>query len=153
MRSCHRFRRNAPNMSAKVGVFFVVYHGRSRRTCLPLLPTAAYHTTLALNTNHDIGCARSTLRAQRTCGSCKPTNCLLSWNATSILQRRQYPLTTNSALTSALVANSASSRHTPLGSRTSTSVTGSVLLPAYHSTFRTTCTRNRRLWLANSIVL
>ena len=44
-------------------------------------------------------------------GSCNPTNCLLSWNATSMLQRRQQPDTTNSADAPTLVANSTSSRH------------------------------------------
>src|SRR6185295_6228318 len=98
-------------MSANVGVLFVVYHGRSLSTCEPSRPATAYHRTVRLWTNHAIGWARSTLPALHTWGSCRPSSCLLSKNATSTLQRRQYPAITNSAEASELVASNASSRH------------------------------------------
>src|SRR4051794_20334249 len=72
-----------------------------------------YHRIVSDPTNHAIGCARSTLRALHTRGSCSPRNCLLSKNASSTLQRRQYPLITNAAEALGSVATSASSRHCP----------------------------------------
>src|SRR5205807_76859 len=76
-------------MSVNVGATFPLYHGRSRRTCGPYRPASAYHSTVTLNTNHAMGCARSTLAALQTRGSCRPRNCLLSKKATSTPQRRQ----------------------------------------------------------------
>ena len=50
----------------------------------------------------------------------------------------------NAAETVGSVATSASSRHCPSGSRTSTTVTGSSPQPVYHRTPRTTWMRRRR---------
>ena len=96
--SCsHICNRNAPSMSVNVGVTLVLYHGRSRWTWEPLCPSRQYHRIVSDARNHAIGCARSTLRSLQTWGSCNPKCCLLSKNASSTLQRRQYPWMTNSA--------------------------------------------------------
>ena len=50
------------------------------------------------------------------------------------------------------VDTSASSRHCPDGSRTRTTITGSVLLPLYQSTSRITCTRSSFAPFGKSIV-
>src|SRR5262245_29771550 len=139
-------------MSLNVGTTFRAYQGRSLSTCAPAWPPAAYHSTVSVPTNHAIGCARSTLRALHTRGSCNPRYCLLSKNASSILHRRQYPWITNTAETVGSVATSASSRHCPSGSRTSTIITGSPPHPVYHRMSRTTWTRRRRSALGNRIV-
>src|SRR5438067_10158100 len=138
-------------MSVKVGVTLSSYHGRSLSTCDPSWPFRQYHTTVSELTNHAIGCARSTLRSLHTRGSCSPRNCLLSKNASSTLHLRQYPRITNSAETVGSVATSASSRHSPSGSRTSTTVTGSSLLPRYHRTSRITWTRSSRVTFGKAI--
>src|SRR3954468_15953909 len=132
-------------MSVNVGVTFVVYQGRSLTTWEPLWPSRQYHRIVSDPMNHAIGCARSTLRSLQTRGSCSPRNCLLSKNASSTLHLRQYPRITNAAEAVESVATNASSRHWPSGSRTKTTVTGSVLLPRYHRTSRMTCTRSSRV--------
>src|SRR5215213_1539909 len=139
-------------MSVNVGVTLPSYHGRSLSTCDPSWPTRQYHRTVSEPTNHAIGCARSTLRSDRTRGSCSPRYCLLSKNASSTLHLRQYPWITKAAVALGSVDTSASSRHWPNGSRTSTTITGSVLLPLYQSTSRITCTRSSRAPFGKSIV-
>src|SRR4051812_32845602 len=139
-------------MSVNVGVTFVVYQGRSLTTWEPLWPSRQYHRIVSEPTNHAIGCARSTLRSLHTRGSCSPRNCLLSKNASSTLHLRQYPRITKTAETVASVETSASSRHWPNGSRISTTITGSVLLPLYQSTSRITCTRSSRACFGKGIV-
>src|SRR5215218_9100982 len=140
-------------MSLNVCVTLAPYHGRSLSTCEPSWPTRQYHRTVSEPTNHAIGCARSTLRSLHTRGSCSPRNCLLSKNADSTLHLRQYPRITNAAEALGSVATSASSRHWPDGSRTSTTITGSVLLPLYQSTSRITCTRNSRSCFGKAIFI
>src|SRR5947209_14628963 len=120
-------------MSVNVGITLPSYHGRSLSTCDPSWPFTQYHRTVSEPTNHAIGCARSTLRSLHTLGSCSPRNCLLSKDARSRLHLRQYPWITNAAEALGSVATSASSRHCPRGSRTSTTVTGSSPQPVYHS--------------------
>src|SRR4051812_41258362 len=139
-------------MSVNVGLTFFPYHGRSRSTCDPSCPSTQYHRIVIEPTNHAIGCARSTLRSLHTRGSCRPRNCLLSKNASSTHHLRQYPRITNCAETVGSVDTNASSRHWPDGSRTSTTITGSVLHPWYQSTSRITCTRSSRDRLGNSTV-
>src|SRR5512147_315368 len=136
-------------MSLNVGVTLQGYQGRSRSTCAPAWPATVYHSTVSVPTNHAIGCARSTLRSLHTLGSCSPKYCLLSKNASSMLHLRQYPWIRNTAEAFGSVATSASSRHWPSGSRTSTTITGSSPHPVYHSTSRTTWTRRRRSSLGN----
>src|SRR3954471_11216807 len=85
----HICSRSAPSMSVNVGVTFAVYHGRSRSTWEPSWPFRQYHRTVSDPMNHAIGCARSTLRALHTRGSCNPRCCLLSKNASFTLHRRQ----------------------------------------------------------------
>src|SRR5512135_2800891 len=138
-------------MALNVGVTFRGYQERSLSTCAPAWPPAAYHSTVSVPTNHAIGCARSTLRSLHTLGSCSPRYCLLSKNASSMLHLRQYPWITNAADTLGSVATSASSRHWPSGSRTSTTITGLSLHPVYHRTSPTTWMRSRRRSLGNSI--
>ncbi len=75
------------------------------------------------------GAARSTLRSLRTRGSCKPRCCLLSKNASSTLQRRQWPRMRDSAVAVGSVATS-THPHCPSGSRIRTTTTGSGLAPA-----------------------
>src|SRR3954452_24378324 len=116
-------------MSVNVGVTFVVYQGRSFTTWEPSWPSRQYHRIVSDPTNHAIGCARSTLRSLQTCGSCSPRHCLLPKNGRSTLHPRQYPRITEAAETVGSVETSASSRHLPDGSRTSTTITGSALLP------------------------
>jgi hypothetical protein len=58
---------------------------------------------------------------------------------------------TNGAEAVGSVATSASSRHAPRGSRISTTITGSVLLPRYQSTSRITWTRNLRVSFGKAI--
>src|SRR3954453_13841091 len=147
----HICSRNAPSMSVNVGVILFSYHGRSRSTCEPPWPCTLYHRIVSEPTNQAIGCARSTLRSLQTWGSCNPKYCLLSKNASSTHQRRQYPRMTNPPGAVGSVVPDPSSRHCPEGSRTSTTATGSVLLPRYQSTSRITCTRNSRLTLGNAI--
>src|SRR5512142_1579689 len=139
-------------MSLNVGLTFRGYQERSLSTCAPAWPPAAYHSTVSVPTNHAIGCARSTLRALHTLGSCSPRYCLLSKNASSILHLLQYPWIRNAAETLGSVATSVSSRHWPSGSRTSTTITGLSPQPVYHNTSRTTWTRRRRASLGNWIV-
>src|SRR3954447_26311434 len=139
-------------MSVNVGVTLSSYHGRSRSTWAPSWPFTQYHRIDSEPTNHAIGCARSTLRSLHTCGSCRPRNCLLSKNASSTHHLRQYPRITKVAETVGSVDTSASSRHWPDGSRTSTTITGSVLLPLYQSTSRITCTRSSRDCFGKAIV-
>src|SRR5829696_1607925 len=129
-------------MSVNVGVTFVVYHGRSLTTCEPSWPSMQYHRIVSDPMNHAIGCARSTLRSLQTRGSCRPKCCLLSKNASSTHHLRQYPEITNGAEAVGSVDTKASSRQWPRGSRTRTTITGSVLLPRYQSTSRMTCTRS-----------
>src|SRR5512142_2118018 len=116
-------------MSLNVGRTFCLYQERSRSTCAPAWPLTVYHRIVSVPTNHAIGCARSTLRWLQTRGSCRPKYCLLSKNVSSILHLRQYPWITNAADTFGSVATSASSRHWPSGSRTSTTSTGLSLAP------------------------
>src|SRR5512147_548289 len=124
-------------MSLNVGLTFRLYQERPRSTCAPAWPLTAYHRIVSAPTNHAIGCARSTLRSLQTRGSCRPRYCLLSKNASSMLHLRQYPWITNAADTLGSVATSASSRHWPSGSRTSTTVTGSSPQPVYTRLGRT----------------
>src|ERR1700710_1275387 len=139
-------------MSVKVGVILFSYQGRSLSTWDPSWPFRQYHRIVSEPTNHAIGCARSTLRSLHTCGSCRPRNCLLSKNASSTHHLRQYPRITKAAETVVSVDTSASSRHWPNGSRTSTTITGSVLLPLYQSTSRITCTRSSLACFGKGIV-
>ena len=74
-----------------------------------------------------------------------------AWHV-STLQRRQYPWRMNSAETLGSVATRASSRHWPSGSRTSTTITGSVLHPRYQSTSRMTWSRSSRVVLGKTTV-
>src|SRR3982751_6944392 len=127
-------------MSVNVGLTFFPYHGRSRATWDPSCPFTQYHRIVSEPTNQAIGCARSTLRSLHTRGSCRPRNCLLSKNVSSTLHRRQYPRITKAAEAVGSVETSASSRHWPDGSRTSTTITVSALLPLYQSTSRITWT-------------
>src|SRR3954468_1182449 len=139
-------------MSVNVGLTFLSYHGRSRSTWDPSCPFTQYHRIVSEPTNQAIGCARSTLRSHHTRGSCRPRNCLLSKNASSTLHLRQYPRITKAAEALGSVDTNASSRHWPNGSRTSTTITGSVLLPLYQSTSRITCTRSSRAPFGKAIV-
>src|SRR3954454_12211331 len=139
-------------MSVNVGLTFLSYHGRSRSTWDPSWPFTQYQRIVSEPMNHAIGCARSTLRSLHTRGSCRPRYCLLSKNASSTHHLRQYPRITKLAETLGSVDTNASSRHCPSGSRISTTITGSVLLPWYQSTSRITCTRSSRDCFGKSIV-
>src|SRR5512135_3118434 len=130
----HICNRSAPSMSVNVGMIFAVYHGRSLTTCDLSWPFKQSHRIVSDPTNHVIGCAPSTLRSLQTRGSCPPRCCLLSKHASSALHLRQDPEMTNSAVTVGSVATRAWSRHSPAGSRTRTTATGSALHPRYHST-------------------
>ena len=59
----HRWRRQAPNMSAKVGSGLLVYQGRCLLACSPLCPAVTYHRTTKEPMNQDIGAALDRLRA------------------------------------------------------------------------------------------
>src|SRR3954453_20257476 len=107
----HICSRNAPSMSVNVGGILFSYHGRSRSTCEPSCPCTLYHKIVSEPTNQAIGCARSTLRSLQTRGSCNPKYCLLSKNASSTHQRRQYPRMTNRAEAVGWVVTNASPRH------------------------------------------
>jgi hypothetical protein len=60
---------------------------------------------------------------------------------------------TKAAVALGSVDTKASSRHRPRGSRTSTTITGSVLLPRYQRMSRITCTRNSFVCFGKAIVI
>jgi len=131
----HICNRSAPSMSVNVGITFVPYHGRSLTTCEPSWPFTQYHRIVSDPRTTPSGAlaprsARSTPagRAARGAACCRKTRVPHTIFGS-------IPGSPNGAEDRRSVATSASSRPLARGSRTSTTSTGSVLLPRYQSTF------------------